>query len=72
MQQIMGSTSKVIVDQKGGQNLLYPPLNEIMRMTGQVTVEPRASAAETPAAPAPEPIPSRRDSLRSRDREAAR
>ena len=72
MQQIMGSTSKVIVDQKGGQNLLYLPLNEIMRMTGQVTVEPRASAAETPAAPAPEPIPSRRDSLRSRDREAAR
>jgi membrane protease subunit HflK len=70
MQQIMGSTSKVIVDQKGGQNLLYLPLNEIMRMTGQVTVEPRA--AETPAAPAQEPIPSRRDSLRSRDREAAR
>jgi modulator of FtsH protease HflK len=72
MQQILGSTSKVIVDQKGGQNLLYLPLNEIMRMTGQVTVEPRVSAAESPPAAAPETIPSRRDSLRSRDREAAR
>ena len=71
MQQILGSTSKVIVDQKGGQNLLYLPLNEIMRMTGQVTVEPRATP-ETPPAPVQDTIPSRRDSLRSRDREAAR
>jgi membrane protease subunit HflK len=73
MQQILGSTSKVIVDQKGGQNLLYLPLNEIMRMSGQGTgAEPRVSTAETPPAPAQEPIPSRRDSLRSRDRETAR
>jgi membrane protease subunit HflK len=73
MQQILGSTSKVIVDQKGGQNLLYLPLNELMRMSGQPgAAEPRVSAAETPAAPTPEQIPTRRDSLRSREREAAR
>src|SRR5688572_5592551 len=72
MQQILGSTSKVIVDQKGGQNLLYLPLNELMRMTGQPG-ETRVSPAETTApAPVPETIPSRRDSLRSREREAAR
>jgi membrane protease subunit HflK len=74
MQQILGSTSKVIVDQKGGQNLLYLPLNELMRMGGQATTgETRVSPAETVApAPVPDSIPSRRDALRSREREAAR
>jgi membrane protease subunit HflK len=73
MQQILGSTSKVIVDQKGGQNLLYLPLNELMRMSGQPGGETRVSPAEAAApAPVPETIPSRRDSLRSREREAGR
>jgi membrane protease subunit HflK len=74
MQQILGSTSKVIVDQKGGQNLLYLPLNELMRMstTGSAG-ETRVSPAEaTPPAPVQETIPSRRDGLRSREREAGR
>jgi len=74
MQQVLGSTTKVIVDQKGGQNLLYLPLNELMRMTGQgaTTVEPRASAAESPPPAAPEQPTTRRDSLRSREREGGR
>jgi membrane protease subunit HflK len=72
MQQILGSTSKVIVDQKGGQNLLYLPLNELMRMSSQAGAEARVSTAESVPSTAPESIPSRRDSLRSRDREAAR
>ena len=71
MQQVMGSTSKVIVDQKGGQNLLYLPLNELMRMTTP-GAEVRVSPAEVPAATAPETITTRRDGLRSRDREAGR
>jgi membrane protease subunit HflK len=70
MQQVMGSTSKVIVDQKGGQNLLYLPLNELMRMT--TPTETRVSPAEVPAATGPETITTRRDNLRSRDREAGR
>jgi len=70
MQQVMGSTSKVIVDQKGGQNLLYLPLNELMRMA--TPTETRVSPAEVPAATAPETITTRRDNLRSRDREAGR
>jgi modulator of FtsH protease HflK len=74
MQQILGSTSKVIIDQKGGQNLLYLPLNELMRMSGPPSSgEPRISSAEAPQAPAaPEPAQTRRDGLRSRDREAGR
>jgi modulator of FtsH protease HflK len=78
MQQVLGATSKVIVDQKGGQNLLYLPLDRIMQMAGQtpsVTIEPspRASVPEITSPPVvPEPAPTRRDSLRSRDREAGR
>jgi membrane protease subunit HflK len=74
MQQVMGSTSKVLVDQKGGQNLLYLPLDQLMRMTAPpgTTVEQRATAPEAAPAPAPEALPSRRESLRSRDREAGR
>jgi len=43
-------------------------------MTGQgaTTVEPRASAAESPPPAAPEQPTTRRDSLRSREREGGR
>ena len=77
MQQILGSTSKVIVDQKGGQNLLYLPLDRIMQLATQqgssVTVEsPRVTAPEVTSPAVQEPAPTRRDSLRSRDRESGR
>lgn len=80
MQQIFSSTTKIYVDQKGGQNLLYLPIDRIMQMATQqqapITVEaPRASSAtELPQAPSSssEALPTRRDSLRSRDREAGR
>ena len=39
MQQIMQNTSKVLVDQKGGNNLLYLPLDKLMQMTGTPTAE---------------------------------
>jgi membrane protease subunit HflK len=81
MQQVLSATSKVIVDQKGGQNLLYLPLDRIMQMTGQpnapasietprVTTAPEVSSP--PPMPVPESAPPRRDSLRSRDRESGR
>jgi membrane protease subunit HflK len=77
MQQVLSATSKVIVDQKGGQNLLYLPLDRIMQMATQsqnptVTIDASRSSAEASSQPAQEPITSRRDSLRSRDREAGR
>jgi membrane protease subunit HflK len=79
MQQILGATSKVLIDQKAGQNLLYLPLDRIMQFSSQsgvgaapsVSMEPAA----TPSPPPPIPVPdstTRRDSLRSRDREAGR
>jgi len=74
MQQIMGSVSKVIVDQKGGQNLLYLPLDQIMRQAAQsgTTIEvPRTLPEASPPA-ATEPAPARRDSMRTRDREGGR
>jgi membrane protease subunit HflK len=78
MQQIFGATSKVIVDQKAGQNLLYLPLDRIMQLSSQPGASPGVSASMEPSvAPTPQPLPApdsaaRRDSLRSRDREAGR
>ncbi len=77
MQQILSATSKVIVDQKNGQNLLYLPIDRIMGLAGQqagVTVDPSPRVIppqEATPAPIPDPVP-RRDSLRSRDREGGR
>lgn len=80
MQQILSNTSKVIVDQKGGNNLLYLPLDKLMQMPGQAQVSaqgadvplPRmAVPGEQPATAAPQPaaIDARsRDAMRSRDR----
>jgi membrane protease subunit HflK len=77
MQQVLSATSKVIVDQKGGQNLLYLPLDRIMQMTTQqgstVTVDASRTSPEAASPPVvQEPITTRRDSLRSRDRESGR
>ena len=71
MEKLMSSTSKVIVDQKGGQNLLYLPLDRIMQMVSPEPARP-AAVPEAPAAPPPAQEAPRRDSLRSRDREAGR
>ncbi|KMN76346.1 FtsH protease activity modulator HflK [Chromobacterium alkanivorans] len=51
MQQIMSSTTKVVVDQKGGNNLLYLPLDKLIQQSS-----PGASGAAAPAASAaPQP-----------------
>ena len=77
MQQVLGAISKVVVDQKNGQNLLYLPLDRIMQLTTPVTPQlPLEIGARTPPQPeavAPPPeTPARRDSIRSRDREGGR
>lgn len=74
VQQIMQNTSKVLVDQKGGQNLLYLPLDKIMQMTNSQTSQSHANdpvaksvtLSDPPATAAPDPTPARRD-IRSRD-----
>jgi membrane protease subunit HflK len=76
MQQILSNSSKVLVDQKNGSNLLYLPLDKLIQKSA---AEP-APAPATDAAPArvpaagaeqgtPAPDYRSRDALRSRDRE---
>jgi modulator of FtsH protease HflK len=76
MQQVLGATSKVIVDQKGGQNLLYLPLERLMQLGTQGQVTPIETGRATPPQPettqVPDTTPARREGLRSRDREAGR
>jgi modulator of FtsH protease HflK len=72
MQTVMNNTSKVVVDQKGGNSLLYLPLDKLQ----QVVSQPYAGTSET----LPAPISSQpgtagmdarsRDALRNRDRES--
>jgi membrane protease subunit HflK len=73
MQEIMSNTSKVLVDQKGGNNLLYLPLDKLMQIAGPVAGA-AVDAMNKPADPSPgsEQLPSAsrsRDALRSRERE---
>jgi membrane protease subunit HflK len=68
MQQILSNTTKILIDQKGGSNLLYLPLDKIMQMTGAAAGE---SAPKPPeSTPVPEPSTARsREAFRARERE---
>jgi len=70
MQQVLSSTSKVMLDYKGGGNLLYLPLDKLMQAAGSVAPDAAGVARPAPAeAPAgAEPGPRSRDTLRGRDR----
>lgn len=39
MQQIYSNVTKIVVDSKQGSNLLYLPLDKLIKMTGQVSEE---------------------------------
>ena len=70
MQQIMQNSSKVLVDQKAGQNLLYLPLDKIMQMqtpsagydgtSAESAIARAAASAPQPAATAPVTTPDAR------------
>jgi membrane protease subunit HflK len=75
IQEIMSSTSKVLIDQKGGggNNLLYLPLDKLMQMAAPTSVPADSGGKPVEAVPASEPLPSAsrsRDALRGRDRES--
>ncbi|MBX3616369.1 FtsH protease activity modulator HflK [Nitrosomonas sp.] len=68
MQQVLANTSKIVVDQKNGNNLLYLPLDKLINMSGSspvspVTVQPMIQEA------APDNSLRARESFRSRERE---
>jgi membrane protease subunit HflK len=70
MQTVMNNTSKILVDQKGGNSLLYLPLDKLQQIVNQpLTGVPEVLSA--PAAPIPTPpaVDTRsRDAFRSRER----
>lgn len=72
MQQIMNNSSKVLVDQKGGNSLLYLPLDKLAQMASAnapVPAQPSATPApEAAAQPASPPAAKNgRDASRGRD-----
>ena len=79
MQQILSNSSKVLVDQKGGSNLLYLPLDKLIQSTNPSSDIPSAAGksannaeqvAPQPAALVDPALSSGRDALHGRDREA--
>jgi len=77
VQQVLASTSKVIVDQRAGSNLLFLPLDKLLQAAGSTAGTPpegaeRAAAelqSTTPPQSSSADTRSRGDSFRSRDRE---
>lgn len=71
MQTVMNNTSKVVVDQKGGNSLLYLPLDKLQ----QIVSQPYSGAPEVlaqPTAPAASALPTdarSREAFRNRERE---
>jgi membrane protease subunit HflK len=72
MQQILSSTSKVMLDYKGSGNLLYLPLDKLMQQSGAPVVDNLAPQVtpSSPAPVAPEAGPRSRETLRDRERGA--
>ena len=74
MQQVMTSTSKVMVDQKGGNSLLYLPLDKLIQSTALPLPEAQAAGnVEQQVVPINEAaagVQRAREALRGRDREA--
>jgi len=75
MQQVFANTSKVYVDSRGGGNLLYLPLEQLIRGAGDA----QARAAQSQAAPVagdtgttPADAARTRETLRSRERDVPR
>jgi membrane protease subunit HflK len=66
MQQIMSNTTKVLIDQKGGNNLIYLPLDRLVQMSGAT---PDQTVKPVESAPAPESTARSREAFRSRERE---
>ena len=74
-EQILSSVSKVLVDQKAGNNMLYLPLDKIINANGAATPQQSQSlqSLNPPAVVTPDKAATNersRDAFRSRDRES--
>jgi membrane protease subunit HflK len=69
VQQVLESTSKIIVDQRAGGSLLYLPLDKLMQGQGTAAA-PAQNRTEAPAEPAAGQVQRSREAFRSRDRES--
>jgi membrane protease subunit HflK len=67
MQQVLASTSKIMMDYRGQGNLLYLPLDKIMQQAGAAPLTD-AQASQRPSEPTPDLGPRSRESLRGRER----
>jgi membrane protease subunit HflK len=67
MQQVLQSTSKIMMDYRGSGNLLYLPLDKLMG-SGAATGEGAAPARVVPAEPPADAGPRSRETLRNRER----
>jgi membrane protease subunit HflK len=75
MQQVMGNISKVMVDQRNGNSLLYLPLDKLMEASREAATDVQPATRVDSAPPTTQGIDSSaaqraRDSLLGRDREA--
>jgi modulator of FtsH protease HflK len=80
MQQIYSSTTKILVDSRQGNNLLYLPLDKIMQLSGSssdIAVLPGTNTAQgapnivaPSATPAPAPTPAMGSGRTSRERDS--
>ncbi|PKO25568.1 MAG: FtsH protease activity modulator HflK [Betaproteobacteria bacterium HGW-Betaproteobacteria-8] len=68
-EQILSSVSKVIVDQKGGNSLLYLPLDKLLSTTGAVPQQGNAPVSNQSATQVELEAQRTRDAFRSRERE---
>lgn len=70
-EQILSSVSKVVVDQKGGNSLLYLPLDKLLSATGATTSPQQGSAPVSAQSAAQVELEAQRtrDAFRSRERE---
>jgi membrane protease subunit HflK len=71
MEQVLSNTSKVIVDQKNGNNLLYLPLDKLIHMSGPSSSSGTMPEAQpvSPPEPAADAASRTREAFRGRERE---
>ncbi|MCU0841957.1 MAG: FtsH protease activity modulator HflK, partial [Thiobacillaceae bacterium] len=71
MQQVLSNTTKVLVDDKGGGNLLMLPLDKLMQAAGAAVASeaPTLPSESTPPAAKSDTLFRSRDAFRSRERE---